>query len=161
MDPLDELTLDDESDTPLASDGIPADDPPAEPLDLIGDAEGTISPPPPAPAHDPNTIRSIYERESYAWALDVFFVYEHLGTTAKAAKATKEFTAARRALLQHSKDDMNNFMGQLLPKAMQLLEKANEKNGDLDTVVAEEKKEINKLRQTLRAAIEEAKGVTP
>lgn len=135
-------------DGPVASDGIPADDPPT---DCGPEVELT-----PARADDP-AAKFDYTRESYSWAQDVFYVYDHLGAT---AKEVKTFSDARRALHKHAKSNMDSFMGQLVPKAMQLYEKAREKHGDGDNIIAEEKKGIVQLRQILVAAIEEAKHLT-
>lgn len=125
---------------------------PAEPVVPKKEAAPANDPP---PVMDDPTIRAIYEREGNAWALDVFWVYEHLGSRMTRKEAG---TAARWGLYQFAKKNTENFMGQVLPKAMVLLEKAREKAGDPDELIIEEKKGINELRRILTAAIAEAAG---
>lgn len=92
------------------------------------------------------------QREGYRWATDCFWVYKRIG-----AKLTKaEAGPGRWALWQEAKRDLSNFVGQILPKAMTLLEKARDKAGDTGAVEKVERKEIGKLQEILIAAREEA-----
>jgi hypothetical protein len=93
------------------------------------------------------------QREGYRWAQDCFWVYKRVGR--KLTKA--EAGPGRWALYQEAKRDLSNFVGQILPKAMALLEKARDREGDTGTVEKIERKEIAKLQEILVAAREEAR----
>jgi hypothetical protein len=96
------------------------------------------------------------QREGYRWAQDCFWVYKRVGR--KLTKA--EAGPGRWALYQEAKRDLSNFVGQILPKAMAMLEKARDKAGDTDLVEKTERKEIAKLQEILVAAREEAAEMT-
>lgn len=90
-----------------------------------------------------------------AWAEDVHWVYEHHAS--KLMKASPGMTTARWGILQYAKKNMDQFMAQLVPKAMTVLEKAHAKTGDTDAVVTESKRGIAELKRILVAAIAESK----
>jgi hypothetical protein len=103
--------------------------------------------------------RYAYDREGYAWAVDCFWVYEHLGD-----RITKPLAGspARWALWKFAKANPDKFVGQILPKAMGLLEKARDKEADSEVdnlMVSEEKKSIRELQRVLEAAILEAEAI--
>lgn len=97
-----------------------------------------------------------YARESYAWAEDSFWAFENMGNKMTRAKAG---TAARHALWKYAKDNPDQFLGQVLPKAMALLEKARAKEGDTDEIIRAETKSIASLRKLLKAAIVESESM--
>ncbi len=104
----------------------------------------------------PSDQVSELEREGYAWAQDVYWVYEHLGDRMTRKKAK---TGARYGLWQHAKADMDGFLRNILPKAMGLLEKARDKSADDLTIVEAETKSIGELKKILAAAIVEFEGM--
>lgn len=108
----------------------------------------------PVTADDVN--RELYSKESYAWALDAFWTYEHMGDKMTRVKAG---SAGRWALWQFAKNEPDKFIGQILPKAMALLEKAREKEGDDQVVVEAERKSLANLRQILADAVAELAGL--
>jgi hypothetical protein len=97
-----------------------------------------------------------YARESFAWAEDVFWCFENLGGSMTKKKAGSN---ARHALWTYAKNNMDQFMGQVLPKAMQLLEKAKAKEGDSDEIIRAETKSIASLRKLLKLAVEESERI--
>lgn len=113
--------------------------------DLVSDA---IPPEPDVAPGDP-----VSERAGQQWAADVFWVYEHIGDR---VTRTKAGTSGRYAMWQYAKKNMDAFLGQLVPKAMAIDEKARDKQGDSTVVEIEEKKSIAEISRILRAAIEEA-----
>jgi len=92
-------------------------------------------------------------RASYAWALDCDWVWQNLGGKMTRDKAG---TPARWALWQYAKKDMDKFIQQIMPKAMTLLEKALDKEGDTDVIIIKERKNIATLKQILSDALIEA-----
>lgn len=106
----------------------------------------------PVTADDVN--RQLYAREGYAWALDVFWAYEHMGERVKKDDAGP----GRYALWKFAREDPSKFIGQILPKAMSLLEKARDKEGDDQVVVEAERKGITELRLTLKEALAEMRA---
>lgn len=114
-----------------------------------------------APETNPASAREIRPedgeivREGYQWAIDCFWVYDHLGE-----RMTKAIAGPRRwAQWQEAKRDTQYFIQQTLPKAMPLLEKARDKAGTDDVSVREERKGIAELQRICRDAVEEAKAV--
>lgn len=95
-------------------------------------------------------------REGHAWAIDAFWAYENLGEKMTRQKAG---TSARWAQWQSARKDTGYFLMQILPKAMQLLERARDKGADADMVEREERKEIAKMQRVLKEAIKEAIGL--
>jgi hypothetical protein len=126
-----------------------------DPKTMFTGGQPVAAEPEPPTVELPAETRAAFDRDSYAWAADVFFVYDRQTATAKQAKS---WTPARQGLLKMLKSDPMAYMAQLVPKAMALYEKAKDKNGDADAVILEEKKDINKLKQILAAAIVEAQG---
>lgn len=94
-----------------------------------------------------------YAREAYAWAEDSFWAFENMGLKMTKAKAG---SPARHAMWKYAKDNPDQFLGQVLPKAMALLEKARAKEGDTDEIIRAETKSIAELRNLLKAAVEES-----
>lgn len=94
-----------------------------------------------------------YARESYAWAEDSFWAFENMGNTMTKKKAG---SASRLAMHKYAKNNPDQFLGQILPKAMTLLEKARAKEGDTDEIIRAEQKSIAELRKLLKMAVEEA-----
>ena len=105
-----------------------------------------------------DTNRALYAREGYAWALDAFWAYEHLGERLTKQKVG---TAARWAMYQYARKESDKFLGTILPRAMQLLEKAREKEGDDQQVVEAERKGLTELRRILKEALAEVQGMNP
>lgn len=93
-------------------------------------------------------------RESYAWAVDVFWVYQRLGQ--KPSQAAAGGKNGRYALWVEARKDPFKYTNVILPKAMMLLDKARAKEGDSDEVEAIEAKDIAKMKATLKAAVREA-----
>jgi hypothetical protein len=104
------------------------------------------------PDESPDASRGDDFRPSYAWALDCDWVWRNLGGKMTREKAG---TAARWALWQNAKKDMDKFIA-LMAKAMPLLDKALDKEGDADIVAVKEKKQIKELKQILADALVEA-----
>jgi hypothetical protein len=95
------------------------------------------------------------DQVSLRWAHDVYWVFENYSS-----RVTKQIagTSSRWGLYQHAKKNADQFMGQLVPKAMVLLEKAYANSGDSEQIVIEERKDIRALKAILVAALEEATG---
>lgn len=94
----------------------------------------------------------LFKREEYAWARDIFWVYENLGKRVTKASTT----SGRYVLWQHANRDKHGFITQMMPKAMALMEKARERQGDDITIIQKERKEIAELQALLKDAIKEA-----
>lgn len=94
-----------------------------------------------------------YQRESYAWAQDVFFAYEHLDSKPSREKAG---TAGRFALWKFARGNTEKFVESMLPKAMVQLEKGRNRAGDDYEVVEKEKRRVGELLELLDAAIVES-----
>lgn len=90
-------------------------------------------------------------------ARDVQWAWEHMGRSRMSRKEAG--SDARFALWKHSRDDRANFVGQVAPKAMGIIDKWAESQSD-DAVVKAEKKGIAELKSILAAAIQEASGIT-
>lgn len=106
-------------------------------------------------ATEPEATRDNFapEREGYQWAVDVFWVYEHLGDRISKEKAV---SSGRYAQWKWAQENIDSFVGQLLPKAMGILEKARAKQGDNELIEAEEKKDIAAMTRMLARAVAEA-----
>ena len=117
-------------------------------------APGLVPPVPAAPPVDDLALAG-YVQESLRWAMDVYWVFEnHSGRVTKAVAGT----SSRWGLYQYAKKNMDQFMGQLVPKAMVMIEKARAKMGDPDEIVVEEKKGIADLKRILIDAVKESRG---
>ncbi len=99
-----------------------------------------------------------YAREGYAWAVDAYWVYEHLGDRLNKEKAGNP---GRYALWKYAKKETDKFIGQMLPKAMTLLEKARDNTNDDATIVQKEHKAVGELRSLLRKAVAESETISP
>jgi hypothetical protein len=112
-------------------------------LDAIDDA-------PAAPAED---IAVQIELDSLSWARDVYFVYAHIGEKLTKAKAG---TGARYALWDYAKKNTADFISNMLPKAMVILDRQKAKGSDDETISAAETKSIKEIQKLLAAAVKEA-----
>lgn len=95
------------------------------------------------------------DQASLKWARDVYWVFENY--SAKVTKAVAQ-SSARWGLYSYAKKNCDQFMGQLVPKAMMILEKNAAKGGDAEVVVIEERKSVVELQRILRDALAEAAG---
>lgn len=95
------------------------------------------------------------EREGYAWASDVFWVYDHLGDRVSRERAPN---SGCYATWKWAKKNLDDFIGQMLPKAMNLLERARDKSSDEDIIQDEEKRAIAEMQRLLKRAVAEAAG---
>jgi hypothetical protein len=115
-------------------------------------AQEEFTPEPPSAADTPLAGPDLFSREEYSWARDIFWVYENLGK-----KVTKVAAGSSRYVLwQHANRDKHGFITQMMPKAMALMEKARERQGDDITIIQQERREIAELQAVLRDAIKEA-----
>jgi hypothetical protein len=120
--------------------------------EILDDGELVSTPEP--EREDPSD--AALDRAGYRWALDVDWVYIHLGDKMTKAKCG---TPARWALWKAAKEDPEKFVMTVVVKTMPLLEKARERTGDPDGVIVAEKKSIRELRALLKSAVEEAGAV--
>jgi hypothetical protein len=95
--------------------------------------------------------------DSLEWARDVYWAAKNLD-----GKVTKSSAGStlRYELVRYAKKNMKEFLGQILPKAMVIVDRANAKGGDADIVAVEEGKSIGELQRILRAAVREATGAS-
>jgi hypothetical protein len=94
--------------------------------------------------------------DSLEWARAVYWAANNLDSQGL-TKATAGSTL-RYELVRYAKKNMKDFIGQMLPKAMVIKDRADAKGGDADIVAVEERKGISELQRILRAAVREATG---
>lgn len=99
---------------------------------------------------------AISAREGYAWAADCFWAYDNMGGKMTQAKAG---SAGRYYQWKMATKNPEQYVMQVLPRAMTMLEKARDKAGDdANVVVRAEEKQIAELQSILTAAIAESRA---
>ena len=91
--------------------------------------------------------------ETLRWATDCYWVAENLD---ERMSKTKAGTTFRFALWKHARENMDTFIGQMLPKAMAILDRQMSKNTDDGALVKHEDKGVAELERILRGVIHEA-----
>jgi hypothetical protein len=121
--------------------------------DLLDDITGTS---PSSVGGEPAAPPSVDSppTEGHRWALDCYWAYSEMGGRPNKAKAG---SPARYALWQMANKDPGTFVTEIMPKAMNLLDKARAKNSDSENIAKAEKKAILKLQELLKSAVEESR----
>lgn len=119
---------------------------------IFGTADEPAESTPVAEFNDYSDPAAILENEAYGWAIDVHWVYKHLGDRPNQEKAGGK--NGRYVMWKEAHKNPQRFMEQTMPKAMLLLEKAKSKEGGgADEMALLEDQEIKKLETILRRAL--------
>jgi hypothetical protein len=90
------------------------------------------------------------------WARDVYWASENMGGRLSKKAAG---TGRRYALWQYATTNTKDFIGQMLPKAMQIRDRAMAKNSGDGEGDGDEIRDINQLKIFLRNVVRESGGV--
>lgn len=102
---------------------------------------------------EPSLVRDV-ENPDYQWARDVFWAYENQGGR---ISKTQAGSAGRYRLWEMATKDFDNFVKNMLSKALPVIERMRAAQGtETDQIIEMERKEIEGMKKLLKAAIIEA-----